>query len=119
MIHKKLSVGHGINSIVGYAVLSFYPKHYPVAGGGKSINFSFPCLEIRSGIHSQREKLSHRWRRITSLSQRWLVGNLSTVFPVSKKALHANALRRLRLLAADAILESRYLKSVTWLMGSP
>ena len=27
IIHKRLSVGHGINSNVGYAVLSFYPKN--------------------------------------------------------------------------------------------
>ena len=29
--HKRLSVGHGMNSNVGYAVLLFYPKHDPVA----------------------------------------------------------------------------------------
>ena len=36
-----------------------------------------------------------------------------------QKALHANALCSLRSLAADALLEPIYLKSVTWLMGSP
>ena len=36
-----------------------------------------------------------------------------------QKALQANALRHLKSLAADAILEPRYLKSVTWLMDSP
>ena len=51
-IHKRLSVGLGINSNVGYVVLSFYPsmilqvsfypKHDPVAGGGKSVDFVFP-----------------------------------------------------------------------------
>ena len=42
IIHKRFSVGHGINSNVGYAVLSFYPKHDPVAGGGsKSVDFAF------------------------------------------------------------------------------
>ena len=39
IIHERLSasVGHEINSIVRYSVLSFYPKGDPVAGGGKSV----------------------------------------------------------------------------------
>ena len=36
-----------------------------------------------------------------------------------QKALQANALRLLMSLAADALLDPRYLKSVTWLMDSP
>ena len=65
-MHKRLS---GINSHVGYAVLSFYPKHDPVAGGGKSIDFCFPYLEITPRIHSHRENCQtggveqHHFRR--------------------------------------------------------
>ena len=43
--HKRLSVGHGMNSIVGYTVLLFYPKHDPVAGGKRRNIFYIAVLE--------------------------------------------------------------------------
>ena len=40
IMHKRLSIGHGINSTDGNAVLSFYPKNDPVAEGTKSVDFA-------------------------------------------------------------------------------
>ena len=38
---KRLSVCQGTNSDVWCAVLSFCPKHDPVAGGGEIVDFAF------------------------------------------------------------------------------
>ena len=117
-MNQRHSVSHGIDGGVHNMVNALYIQHESVAWGSKGVDFVFHIL----GDHPRFTAKSSIVTQVVLNNLTFVVMDMCGLFQSCssfQNAHQASDFRLLRSLEPDATMEPRYLKSDTWLIGSP